>query len=278
MRKRTTKQHKNKRKRERKLAKKRGDSVKQAIPKAGDVLNYITHLNPKNKRHQQYFFQIVARVSTEGQRNHLIPQLGRLHCYADIYNLRVLPKDFRVVASLIQLDEFELETSESLKLISESQYGWLADIAGRMLPLKTYFPDMKFALLFESSCRVVRSDNYKENRDAPITEEKLKEVVEIAHFPIFTMYPPDASQPEIASYRANFELLLKEHRESLGIKSPKPAKCPGDLKREYDEKHNKSIELQLEDKSHRYIAELLDVPIERIRSWWLKSPKYYPKN
>lgn len=276
-------QYKNKKKREKRklrqeLANKRRDAL-QTKPIAGDVpeyyRKYIHSLNPRDKRHQQYVFQIVARESTEAQRKNLIPQLDRMHCYLDVFGFqeRIMPKDFRVVASVLQSDEFELELSEKFKLIDKSQYGWLADIAGRMLPLETYFPDMKFALLFESTCRVVRPDDYtKENKDAIITEQKLKQVAEIAHFPIFTICPANLTQAEIQSYRKKFDFILKEHRELL-------KRQPGDLKREKDEKQDEVIRLEIENKkTHREISEETGIPLPRVCSWWRKDPQYFPKS
>lgn len=238
--------------------------------KAGDILKYIQHLNPKNKRHQQYVFQIVVRVSHKNQKPHLISQLERIVCYFDAANFRdnLLSGNFQVVASVLQLGNDEIDN-----IPNTSRFNWLEKIAGLVWPLRNDFPNKKLALLFESSCRAVRSDDYApNNQDAPISEERLKEFAEASlHLPIFTICPPDAGQKKIASYRKRFDTIIKECKESVKRK-------PGDLKREYDEKHDEAIELELKNKSHRYIAELLDVPIERIRSWWLKSPKYYPKS
>lgn len=243
---------------------------RQSKSKPGNILDYIQHLNPESKEHQQYMFQIVTRVSTKAQKAHLISQLERIVCYFDAASFRdnLLSGNFQVVASVLQLGNDEIDN-----IPNTSRFNWLEKIAGLVWPLRNDIPNKKIALLFESSCRAVRPDDWTPtDRDVPITEEKLEEFARASlHLPVFSIYPPDADPDKVSSYRKKLDTIIKECKESV-------KRQPGDLKREYEEKHDESIELQLKGKSHRYIAELLDVPIERIRSWWLKSPKYRSKS
>jgi len=240
--------------RKRKLKRKRKD---KAIIKriAFDMTKYVRKYDPENEEHRLYCLQIAARESTESQRKDLIFQLRRLHCFAEAYNLNIMPKDFRVVASVLQCYKVEnAKITKKIKTTLTTEYSWLADIAGRMYPLKAYFPDLKFALLFESLNRIVRPDDWTpENRDASITEEKLKRIVEIAHFPIFTVWEPEISDDEIVSNQIKLNAAIEKRNNLLGIKSPKPKI---DRKQRYTKFHKLVIQRFKEGLTYQEIFEL----------------------
>jgi len=208
-----------KRKTKRKLAKRRF-LARQTKSEAGNILDYIQHLNPESKEHQQYTFQIVLRESTKAHKKFLKSQFERVSCYVELYGLRdrIIPKYFRVIASVIQPENKKIE------FYNESQFSWLAHIAGSVWSLKYYFPDMKIALLFESRCRAIRPDDWESNnRDAPISKRKLEEFAKASlHLPIFTIFPPEFPQDKIESLKRKVGFEWEKYRKLAGLEYKYP--------------------------------------------------------
>lgn len=275
--------HKRRRKLRRKLAQKRklDRQTKPIAPIAGDVTKYFQQYDPRNKRHQHYVFVPIPRVShTDQLENYsLEEQFWTMRKYAFENHLKLYPIDHRIQCSSMwrkESKEFFQKNFEKYPKscpnpkIYKPHYEILKDIVHRVWLSKEQNPTVKYALLFLSVNRALRSDKYsKYNKDAKLISEELGMFLSVTKpFPSFVICNPLWSDAEVDSWRKEYGVV---------IESEQPRQR-GDLKREYDKKHDKSIELQLEDISHRDISEQLGVPIERIRSWWLKSPKYRPKN
>jgi len=239
------------------------------------------------KKYSHYIFVQVSRVSTVKQAmdGNLSTAIYRMERFSHENNLMIYHTPTCIVHSAYYSGNPKELTDERFQANPQfypnpkhykPHYPVLKNIVdAHWTSIVTLGATDKFAFLFECVDRAIRSDDYdcRNNKDAPLTEEELKMFREVMRpfpgirpFPAITICHPLDTFDEIDSWRKKY---------GAGFK---PIKLPITLTQEYEMFHDESIELQLEGKSHREISELTGIPIERIRSWWLKCPQYYPKN